>query len=86
MGQATTNVLLVLLPAIALHGTFDFLLFVMGYVALAYQIETLWFAILSIVVPVAITIGGIVWAVRSYKNVGNFIVSLRIFSYFGYRW
>lgn len=55
----------------ALHGTFDFSLFVMGYLEFAYSIDSAVFMIFSLVTPVAITIAGVVWAYVSFNKVGS---------------
>jgi hypothetical protein len=59
----------VLLPAIVLHGLFDFLLFVMGAIQFAYQIDALWLDVLQLVVPLLVTVCGIIYAKNSFDKV-----------------
>lgn len=39
MGHANLNVFQILLPAVVLHGTFDFVLFLMGVIGAAYDVS-----------------------------------------------
>jgi len=39
MGHANLNVFQILLPAVLLHGTFDFVLFLMGVIGAAYDVR-----------------------------------------------
>lgn len=59
----------VLLPAIILHGSFDFFLFLIGALAQAYNIESAAFEWMSIIVPVLMTAGGIYWAYSGFTSV-----------------
>lgn len=59
----------VLLPAVFLHGAFDFALFLMGYLQFAYNIQSVAFVAFSFITPIAITIAGLVWACRAFKKV-----------------
>lgn len=59
----------VLLPAIALHGTFDFFLFLMAALQVVYEIKSVAFDVCTMVVPFLITIAGIVWAYYAFNHV-----------------
>jgi hypothetical protein len=59
-----------LLPAILLHGTFDFVLFLLGTIEFIYaENQSLAFELSSLFVALAITVGGAVWAYKSFKKV-----------------
>ena len=60
---------LVLLPAIVLHGSFDFYLFVIGAVSFINQDESDGLVVASLLGPILITIAGIIWACRSFGSV-----------------
>lgn len=63
-----------LLPAVFLHGAFDFALFLMGYLQFAYDIQqSVAFVAFSFITPIAITIAGLVWACRAFKKV-SFVI------------
>jgi len=68
-GLATLNNFQILLPAILLHGTYDFALFVMGFVSLLFKVNDLAMTIVSIAVPILITLAGILWAYFSFSSV-----------------
>ena len=38
MGHESMNIFQILLPAVVLHGTFDFVLFLMGVIGAAYEV------------------------------------------------
>lgn len=57
------------MPSIILHGTFDFVLFFIGGLNEYYGIDNIGLDVLSLILPIAITVGGIYWAYHSYKSV-----------------
>lgn len=57
-----------------LHGTFDFVLFVMQAVGFAYGIENGLFEISTFVVAGLIALGGGIYAYKSYKQVYDTVV------------
>lgn len=59
------------MPAILLHGTFDFVLFLLGAIETAFAPNSMPLVVCSFVFPICITIGGLVYAVRAYKEVEN---------------
>lgn len=69
MGQSQMGLIEILLPAIALHGSFDFILFLMGAIQAAFEIESIAFEVFSYILPVLITIGGVYWAYVSFNKV-----------------
>ncbi len=52
-----------------LHGTYDFVLFAIGGLNSVYGIDTIALDVLSLVLPIVITICGIIWARISFKQV-----------------
>jgi Cys-rich protein (TIGR01571 family) len=70
LGTAFSNhTFFVLLPAIILHGSFDFFLFLIGALAQAYNVESVAFDVMSIVIPVLLTVGGLYWAYSGFTKV-----------------
>lgn len=59
----------VLLPAILLHGTFDFMLFLLGAIQGAFNVNNFAFNVLSFAIPLVMTVGGMLWAYWSFKRV-----------------
>lgn len=59
----------ILLPSIFLHGTFDFILFLMGAVEFIYESPSLIFEVTTLVVAGCVSIGGAVWAYKSFSLV-----------------
>lgn len=59
----------ILLPAILLHGFFDFFLFLFGSLQYIFNDQTGLYDILSLLTSISLTIGGAYWAYRSYKDV-----------------
>jgi hypothetical protein len=64
-----------LLPALILHGGFDFFLFAVGVVQYAYDINSAAFEVISFLFPFLVTVLGIVVAkwefdavIRSYQS------------------
>ena len=53
-------------PAILFHGTFDFCLFLAGGVQYIFDMDSPWLDLGSLVVSVAMTVGGAVYAARSF--------------------
>jgi hypothetical protein len=88
LGKKTIGILThtfqILLPAIALHGAFDFVLMFIGAIQFVYQIEGIGLEIASFVIALAITIGGAFYAYYSFNKVYFWIVSNLIF-YLGSR-
>jgi hypothetical protein len=72
MGQAPDMSLFsLLLPAIALHGSFDFFLFVMAVVSFVNEEEGFWFQFLTFSLALVIAGVGASIARRNFKNVQN---------------
>ena len=69
LGMQTFSTFRILLPAIALHGAFDFYLFVINAVAFIYDRNDDGIVVASIVGPVFITVIGIIWACVSFGRV-----------------
>ena len=67
--HSTASWIQILLPAICLHGTYDFVLFAIGGLSSVYGLESLALNTLSIALPLVITLGGIYWAYVSFKQV-----------------
>lgn len=59
----------VLLPAVVLHGSFDFFLFFVSALQYVFNIRSLAFDIFTMIFPFVMTIGGIVWAVKVFGAV-----------------
>jgi hypothetical protein len=59
------------MPSIILHGTFDFVLFFIGGLNELYGVDNIGLDLLSLTVPIAITVGGIYWAYKAYKSVSE---------------
>mmetsp|Transcript_2500 Transcript_2500/g.2605 ORF Transcript_2500/g.2605 Transcript_2500/m.2605 type:complete len:649 (-) Transcript_2500:57-2003(-) len=59
----------VLLPAIFLHGSFDYFLFAIGAIQYAFDLQSIALDVISMVIPLAITVLGAIWAYRSYTEV-----------------
>ncbi len=58
-----------LLPAIFLHGSFDYFLFAIGAIQYAFDLQSIALDVISMVIPLAITVLGAIWAYRSYTEV-----------------
>jgi len=75
MGDAPNSLFMILLPAITLHGSFDFFLFVIGILSSAgYNNNSsagVSFVVLSITVPFVMAIAGTIWAYRSFGAVSR---------------
>lgn len=69
LGISQMNLLSILLPALVLHGSFDYFLFAMGFVQYAWRIESVAFGVFTFVFPFVIAAGGAFWAYRSFKEV-----------------
>lgn len=52
-----------------LHGSFDCFLFMMGGIALVYELDMWWVALLQITIPVGMTVAGIIVARSQFKHV-----------------
>jgi hypothetical protein len=66
----------VLLPAIILHGTFDFVLFLMGTLQFAYNLHGL--EIASFVVAAIITIAGAMYAYYKFNKVTDYVTEYNV--------
>jgi len=69
VGQEQLNLFQVLLPAVALHGSFDFVLFLLGALGFMFDWTTTAFELSSLFVALAISTGGGIWAYYSFKRV-----------------
>lgn len=69
LGLQQMNTFQILLPAIMLHGSFDFLLFVVGAVSFIYERDDVGLLVASILGPILITIAGIVAACLTFGKV-----------------
>ena len=58
-----------LLPAVLLHGSFDFSLFVLSAVEFAYAVDDLSLEIASMVLALAISVSGALYAYHAFKKV-----------------
>ena len=63
-----------MLPAIILHGSFDFSLFAMGSISFLYSDYDLVVTIVGIILVGSMTVGGAVYAYKSYKKVSHLII------------
>jgi hypothetical protein len=72
------NIFQILLPAIVLHGTFDFVLFALGAIQFVYSIESTFYDSLSFIFPLLITFGGMYYAYTQFMEVSGYhiIISL----------
>ena len=62
------------MPAIILHGSFDFSLFAMGSISFLYSDYDLVVTIVGIILVGSMTVGGAVYAYKSYKKVNHLII------------
>ena len=69
MGSVHSNLFMILLPALMLHGLFDFQLFLMGAIEYAFDLNSIWLDICSMVFSLLLTIAAAVYAYRSFKSV-----------------
>lgn len=69
IGEEQMGLFQILLPAYLLHGTFDFILFLLGTLQFVYNAASLPLEIVSLVVSMMITIGGALWAYKSFNAV-----------------
>ncbi len=58
-----------LLPAIFLHGSFEYSLYAIGVIQYAFDLQWIALDIFSVVIPLVIVGVGAIWAVRSYTEV-----------------
>mmetsp|Transcript_19905 Transcript_19905/g.28613 ORF Transcript_19905/g.28613 Transcript_19905/m.28613 type:complete len:527 (-) Transcript_19905:175-1755(-) len=75
LGQRPMSLFMILLPAIVLHGCFDFALFLIGTIQFVYDIEGAGLEIASFVIAGALTVGGAVYAYYSFEQVQDNFVS-----------
>mmetsp|Transcript_11396 Transcript_11396/g.19116 ORF Transcript_11396/g.19116 Transcript_11396/m.19116 type:complete len:168 (+) Transcript_11396:187-690(+) len=72
MGMRDMHLGWILLPAIILHGTFDFVLFLFGVIEYAYNVDDLAFEAFTVILPIIITVVGIVvayiWFMEVYRT------------------
>ncbi|CAK9252803.1 unnamed protein product [Sphagnum jensenii] len=61
----------VLLPALFLHGSFDFILFLLAALGYIYDMSVNTSEIISLMVALVITVGGFIWAYLAFKKVEN---------------
>eukprot|EP01040_Poterioochromonas_malhamensis_P009825 gene9826-10669_t len=59
----------VLLPAIVLHGSFEYFPLAIGAIQYAFDLELIALDVISMVIPIVITVVGAIWAHRSYTEV-----------------
>ena len=59
----------ILLPGILLHGSFDFSLFLVGAISFIYDDDSILTTVGTFVVAGGLTIGGIIYACRSFQKV-----------------
>lgn len=69
MGNSQMSLFRILLPAILLHGTFDFSLFLVGTVEFVYGFDSIGLEIVSILIAALLTIGGSLYAYWAFKKV-----------------
>eukprot|EP00386_Alphamonas_edax_P015668 GDKI01047817.1.p1 GENE.GDKI01047817.1~~GDKI01047817.1.p1 ORF type:complete len:101 (+),score=32.85 GDKI01047817.1:2-304(+) len=69
MGHANMNVFQILLPAVVLHGTFDFVLFLMGVIGAAYDVNEVALGVFSYFLPIFITLSGVYLAYTGFQSV-----------------
>mmetsp|Transcript_26915 Transcript_26915/g.59566 ORF Transcript_26915/g.59566 Transcript_26915/m.59566 type:complete len:121 (+) Transcript_26915:105-467(+) len=69
MGEREMGLFRLLLPAVFLHGCFDFVLFLMGAAQYAYEVDSVMFDVFSNALPAAITVVGVVVAYRGFTQV-----------------
>jgi RsiW-degrading membrane proteinase PrsW (M82 family) len=70
MGQEINMSLFVmLLPAILLHGSFDFILFFMSFLGFVYNLDTIWYECITFVIAASIAGGGAYVAWDRWKRV-----------------
>jgi hypothetical protein len=69
MGIAQMNQFQILLPAILLHGVFDFVIFLIGVLQFIEGGSSFTYDVLSLLIPLMIAVMGAVWAYVSYKKV-----------------
>jgi RsiW-degrading membrane proteinase PrsW (M82 family) len=63
------GILQILAPALLLHGTFDFILFLLATIGYIYGGRSAGFEISSLVISMALTVGGAYWAYKSFTTV-----------------
>lgn len=68
-GIVSISLPMILFPAILLHGSFDFFLFLLSAIQAVFQVDNVGMDILSFAIPLLMTVGGAVWAYRSFKQV-----------------
>ena len=69
MGGMHSNLFMILLPALILHGSFDFQLFLMGAIEYMFDLNSIWLDIFSMVFSLLLTIVAAIYAYRSFKSV-----------------
>lgn len=65
------NLLMILLPAVALHGTFDFVLFLIAALGFIYNLSDGIAEVISMIVAIFLTIAGTVYAYYSFNKVAT---------------
>jgi hypothetical protein len=56
-----------------LHGTYDFVLFLIGGLNELYGVDNIYLDIASILLPVSITILGVIWAYLYFRRVNSYV-------------
>ena len=70
MGQQQMSLFRIMLPALVLHGTFDFLLFVGGALGVIYsELDSLALEVSGLVVTACMALVAACWAYCTYKKV-----------------
>uniref|UniRef100_A0A7S3H5G9 Uncharacterized protein n=1 Tax=Spumella elongata TaxID=89044 RepID=A0A7S3H5G9_9STRA len=67
MGHESMNIFQILLPAVVLHGTFDFVLFLMGVIGAAYEVNEAALEAFSFILPIGITLVGVYLAYTGFE-------------------
>ncbi|RYG68862.1 hypothetical protein EON64_04190 [archaeon] len=62
-----------------LHGTFDFVLFFMGALQVAYDIESVGLTVCFFLLPFGIALAGLVYAVRTYSEVFYGVITMQLY-------
>lgn len=70
-GMRNMHMVSVLMPAVFLHGIFDYFLFVVGAIQTVYKVDTLALDIIAGLFPFLITIAGVIWAYVSFGSVSQ---------------
>lgn len=69
IGNQNLSLLMILLPAVCLHGTYDFVLFAISAYEFAYNKDSFNLEVITFAISIAITVGGAVIAYKSFQSV-----------------